>query len=104
MLNTKKFQRKIEDFVCENCGAKVYGNGYTDHCPFCLWSRHLDVNPGDRSSNCRGMMKPSGIEIKGKENLILYKCLKCGFKHKVKSAKEDDFNEILKLSSSQIQY
>lgn len=98
MLKIRKFQRKKEDFVCKNCGEKVLGNGYTDHCPRCLWSLHIDINPGDRSSVCRGMMKPCGIEIKGKINFILYECLKCGFKHRVKAAKEDDFNEILKLS------
>ena len=96
-METKKFQRKKEDFFCENCGEKVKGSGYTDHCPVCLWSRHIDINPGDRKSLCRGMMKPSGLEIRGEEYLILYECVKCGYKHKVKSAKEDDFDEILKL-------
>jgi len=97
-MQTKKFQRKIEDFVCGQCGTKVTGTGYTDHCPSCLWSHHVDVNPGDRASSCGGNMEPIGIEIKGGENIIHYKCQKCGFSHRVKSAKNDNFEVIIKLS------
>lgn len=38
----KNFTRVIEDFICENCGTEVKGNGYTNHCPKCLWSKHVD--------------------------------------------------------------
>jgi hypothetical protein len=31
------------------------GTGHRDHCPSCLWSRHLDdERPGDRASECGG--------------------------------------------------
>lgn len=53
-MQEKKFQRQIEDFVCEKCGKEVKGDGYTDHCPRCLRSKHVDVNPGDRRSKCNG--------------------------------------------------
>ena len=43
----KKFQRKVEDFICEKCGTKNIGNGFTNHCFKCLWSKHVDINPGD---------------------------------------------------------
>ena len=43
------FTRKVEDFTCEHCGREVHGNGYTNHCPHCLHSKHVDVNPGDRA-------------------------------------------------------
>lgn len=99
MLKSKKFQRKIEDFVCLNCGAKVKGNGYTDHCPLCLLSLHIDINPGDRQEKCKGMMMPISLETKSGEYIISYKCLKCGKKHKVKAAKDDNFEEILKLQT-----
>lgn len=97
----KKFQRKIEDFVCEKCGQKVIGNGYTDHCPKCLWSVHIDINPGDREAKCKGLMNPIGIEIKNNKYTINYLCKKCGYKYKVKAAQNDDFNEILKISNKQ---
>ncbi len=97
-MQTKKFQRKIEDFVCGHCGTKVRGAGYTDHCPNCLWSRHVDINPGDRLAKCQGAMEPVGVEIKGGEKIIHYKCQQCGFAHRVKAAARDDADAIIKLS------
>lgn len=97
MLKSKKFQRKKEDFVCENCGEYVMGNGYTDHCPKCLFSRHIDINPGDRQGKCGGMMKPVFIETKSGRYVINYECLKCGYEYKVKAAKNDNFESLLKL-------
>ena len=40
-----KFKRKKENFVCENCGAEVKGDGFTNHCPKCLYSKHVDIFP-----------------------------------------------------------
>ena len=39
-----------EAFVCENCGKEVKKLGYScrNHCPECLYSKHVDKNPGDR--------------------------------------------------------
>jgi hypothetical protein len=59
---TKRFTRRKEDFVCENCGEHVKSGGYTNHCPNCLYSKHVDINPGDRMSECRGMMRPAYLE------------------------------------------
>lgn len=95
---SKSFQKKIEDFKCENCGNEITGSGYTNHCPICLWSKHVDINPGDRSESCGGLMEPVGIEKRGDDYLIIHKCQKCGIKKKNKSSKDDSFEEILKLS------
>jgi hypothetical protein len=57
------FKKTKEDFVCEHCGKPVVGNGYTNHCPECLWSKHVDVNPGDRAATCLGLMEPVGVTI-----------------------------------------
>lgn len=69
-------------FTCENCGRKVLplNNGsYRNHCPFCLYSRHVDGKPGDRREHCGGLMKPVGIRYKsGKGYQIIHRCLKCG--------------------------
>ena len=97
-MQTKKFQRKIEDFVCAQCGTKVSGSGYTDHCPNCLWSQHVDINPGDRASSCGGAMEPVGVEMKGDEKIIYYRCVKCGFEHRVRAADSDNFEAIIKLT------
>jgi hypothetical protein len=78
-LPTKKFKRVIEDFVCENCGTRVEGDGYTNHCPSCLWSKHVDdKNPGDRASTCGGLMQPMEYYAQGNYWIIRHKCLKCG--------------------------
>lgn len=94
---SKKFTRTIEDFVCEHCGAKIKGTGYTNHCPNCLWSKHIDVNPGDRAEACGGMMKPVAVEIKSGDYILVHQCQKCGQKKKNKIAPEDNFENILRL-------
>lgn len=98
-METKKFQKRIEDFICERCGTKTKGKGYTNHCSECLWSKHLDVNPGDRSAQCRGMMEPVGVEKKKDEYTILYRCRTCGMERKNKAAPEDNFDVLISLAS-----
>ena len=102
MTDTPKFTRRVEDFICGHCGKKVHGNGFTNHCPHCLWSKHVDVNPGDRKSGCGGLMKPTGIEIRHGENYILLQCEKCGHKRPNRAAPEDDVKEIIKVSVANI--
>lgn len=92
------FIRKIENFRCENCGTEVEGNGYTNHCPKCLWSKHVDLDPGDRSSGCGGMMKPVQAEENGGEWSIIQRCEKCGFERKNKINTEDNFDELIHIS------
>lgn len=91
------FIRVTEDFICEHCGREVHGNGYTNHCPYCLWSKHVDLNPGDRASHCGGMMKPVEIQIKKGERIIIHECVKCGCRKPNKAAENDDFDAILKV-------
>ncbi|MFA5777121.1 MAG: RNHCP domain-containing protein [Parcubacteria group bacterium] len=99
---TLKFTRKIEDFVCENCGIKIKGNGFTNHCPHCLWSKHVDINPGDRESSCQGLMKPARIEKgnRGKEYIIVHQCIKCGYEKRNKTSEKDNFEEIIKINEN----
>ena len=54
-METKKFKEIDEGFICENCNKKVSPLGYTsrDHCPYCLYSMHVDINPGDRQNSCK---------------------------------------------------
>jgi rubrerythrin len=86
----KKFIRKIEDFRCENCGTEVKGNGYTNHCPVCLFSKHVDINPGDRASACGGLMKPIAVHVIKDEWIVTHSCLLCGYEKKNKLSPEDD--------------
>lgn len=96
----KKFTRTIEDFVCENCGREVVGTGYTNHCPDCLWSKHVDKNPGDRMESCGGMMKPLRGEKEGKNFFITHKCMKCGFEKRNGLDRGDDFDVFIALSKN----
>lgn len=85
----KRFTKTVEDFTCAHCGAEVKGDGYTNHCPNCLWSRHVDKNPGDRAEKCRGMLEPIGLTITGSKTRIHFRCQKCGME-KVFDARESD--------------
>lgn len=98
----KKFQKNIEDFTCEHCGEKVQGTGYTNHCPKCLWSKHVDINPGDRASECMGMMEPAGLIVLKKVYSVIYKCQKCGLEKKNKAAENDEMDTIIKISKSRL--
>lgn len=100
----KKFTMRDDSFICEACEKKVTPLGYTarDHCPFCLYSKHVDINPGDRSNTCLGLLKPIGIEKFKNTYKIIYKCCKCNSLHKNIVAEDDDFNQIIKLSKEVI--
>ena len=101
MLDNSKFTEIDEEFICENCGKKVPQLGYScrNHCPYCLHSKHLDINPGDRNCNCQGLMKPIGIEKYKNSYKIIYNCTKCHESHKNIMAVDDNFDIIIKLSS-----
>lgn len=100
MMFGKKFQRKVEDFTCEHCGTLVRGSGYTNHCPECLWSKHVDVNPGDRNEQCGGMMRPISIEKRGENYFINQRCERCGFGRKNSFHAGDNFNVLLELAQN----
>jgi len=98
----KKFNMIDEDFTCDNCQFDVKKLNYTarDHCPNCLYSKHVDINPGDRKNNCHGLMKPIAIEKYKDSYKIVYKCLKCHQLHKNKVAIDDNMNLIILLSNN----
>lgn len=89
-----------EEFICENCGKKVSKLNYSarDHCPYCLCSKHVDINPGDRSNECKGLLKPIDIEKFKNTYKIIYECNKCGKKHKNIMANDDNMNLIVEIS------
>ncbi|MDD5068786.1 MAG: RNHCP domain-containing protein [Candidatus Pacebacteria bacterium] len=99
-MKERKFQRKIEDFTCEHCGFTVSGTGYTNHCPKCLWSKHVDIHPGDRANTCGGMMRPVGSIYKGGEISVIQRCEKCNFEKKNKIVSEDNFDVLVSLAKN----
>lgn len=97
----KQFQRTIENFTCGHCGQSVTGNGYTNHCPHCLYSRHVDINPGDRAATCCALMAPVAVSQKRDDFFLLHRCTQCGFERPNRSAPEDSFDALLALSRQQ---
>ena len=96
----KNFSKLDEEFICENCGKDVKKLNYTsrDHCPYCLHSKHVDINPGDRANICKGLLVPIEIEKFKNTYKIIYKCKKCNQIHKNIIATDDDFDKIIDLS------
>lgn len=89
-----------ETFICENCKKEVEKLNYTarDHCPYCLYSKHVDINPGDRANPCQGLLKPIDIEKFKDTYKIIYQCEKCGQLHKNILASDDDLDAVIQLS------
>lgn len=71
-------------FKCVHCkqfiGAPVSGGRHRNHCPNCLWSRHVDdSHPGDRKSDCHAAMEPVGKLVRRNgEQVLMHKCRSCG--------------------------
>lgn len=92
------FIKKVEDFNCEHCGALVKGNGYTNHCPECLWSKHVDVYPGDRSATCGGLMKPIAFEQEKTETIITHECIVCKYRKRNKVSIKDNVDTMATIA------
>lgn len=99
----KKFNMINEEFICENCNKKISKAQSTarDHCPFCLYSKHVDIMPGDRNNNCHGLLEPIGIEKFKNTYKIIYKCSKCRQIHKNIMCADDNMDLIIGLSVKQ---
>jgi hypothetical protein len=91
------FIRRVEDFVCGHCGIEVKGNGFTNHCPECLWGKHVDIEPGDRLSKCQGMMEPVRIEGPVDALEIVHKCVACGYERPNKMAANDNMDTVMAI-------
>ena len=94
-------------FACARCGRQVEpvaDGSYRNHCPFCLWSRHVDVKPGDRANPCRGMMRPVAARVVKKGLQVVHQCSVCGevrVNRVVRRAVQpDDFEKLLELMRS----
>ncbi|MBI5457194.1 RNHCP domain-containing protein [Candidatus Kaiserbacteria bacterium] len=94
------FKRTVEDFTCEHCGTYVKGDGYTNHCPKCLWSKHLDVEPGDRAAVCGGMMEPIALEGTTPKYRIIQRCLRCKVERPIGISKGDDMRAALAIAGN----
>lgn len=99
MQKEKKFQKRQENFKCAHCGKEVEGTGYTNHCPECFYSKHVDINPGDRANPCQGLMPPVALAYKNGEYILTHRCRLCGQEKKNKLSKEDNRDRLIALSA-----
>ena len=100
------------DFKCMHCGAGVSsahllsGVNNRNHCPYCLWSCHLDLfASGDRLSACKGAMKPVGLTVKKSRNkyraesqgelMLIHQCVECAALSMNRIAADDDAELVL---------
>jgi len=86
----RRFTRTREDFTCLHCATPVAGDGYTNHCPVCLWSRHVDVHPGDRAADCRAPMEPINVVYERGRYVIVHFCTGCTECRRCRAASDDD--------------
>jgi len=98
------FIARQEPFDCEHCNAHVPNledGSYRNHCPFCLWSKHVDKDgPGDRLSTCQALMEPAGVDHQAKKGwMIVHRCTKCGKQITNKAACDDDTDALSQLSA-----
>jgi hypothetical protein len=82
-------------FRCAHCRMDVAtsapGTQHRNHCPFCLWSRHVDDDPGDRAADCRAAMEPIAMTVRGDgEWVLIHRCTGCGVLHANRIAGDDN--------------
>lgn len=101
------FKMINESFECENCSKLIEKHpewSARNHCPFCLYSKHLDKDfPWDRLSTCEAMMKP--VDIDNKKNkwwMIKHKCTKCWKEILNKIAPDDNFIDFINKRNKMI--
>lgn len=91
------FLRNKESFTCENCDLQVSGDGYTNHCPACLVSKHVDESPGDRKATCGGLMRVVGFETKRSELRMIHECEVCQYLKTNRVQEEDDREKVAEI-------
>jgi predicted RNA-binding Zn-ribbon protein involved in translation (DUF1610 family) len=96
----KRFIKINDEFLCGKCGEINPPADKTcrNHCRKCLYSLHVDVNPGDRASKCHGWLKPIEIEISaGEMKSIKFKCEKCDQISRNKIADDDNRQKLFEI-------
>ena len=104
------------DFRCAHCNNLVSsmrwlsGVNNRNHCPYCLWSRHLDLySVGDRLSACKAPMQPVALTTKRSRNkysygrgelMLVHQCMDCGEVSINRIAADDDAQTLLDVFSA----
>lgn len=97
----KVFTHNNQSFICVNCGNNVaeHPTSSRNHCNRCLYSKHVDIYPGDRSNTCHGLLVPIGLEIKSGKTKIIFECKKCKARTKNIAAPDDNADSLTLIST-----
>ena len=92
-----------ESFTCKVCGRLVVPNGagsdHRNHCPYCITSMHLDIEPGDREADCGGAMEPVAVWVrKNGEWAIIHRCKICGALSSNRIAADDNPMKLMSIA------
>lgn len=92
-----------ETFTCKVCGREVIpegaGSQHRNHCPYCLSSKHLDIEPGDRAAECGGTMEPVAVWVrKNGEWAIIHRCKICGILSSNRIAADDNPMKLMSIA------
>jgi len=79
--------------------GEAWGTKQRNHCPRCLWSRHVDESIGDRRSACNQLMEPIALSApESGEWSIVHRCTGCGQLRGNRVAGDDDEVASLRLA------
>ena len=92
-----------DTFTCKVCGRpcvpEYAGSNHRNHCPNCLSSLHVDIEPGDRASDCGGIMEPIAVWVrKGGELAIIHRCKRCGALSSNRVAADDNPMKLMSIA------
>ena len=92
-----------DSFTCKACGRlctpENAGSGHRNHCPNCLSSLHVDIEPGDRESDCGGIMEPIGVWVRrGGEWALIHRCKRCGALSSNRVAADDNLMKLMSIA------
>jgi hypothetical protein len=97
-------RRGPDSFRCRRCRLDVplaaVGSQHRNHCPNCLWSRHVDDDvPGDRAADCAGSMEPIGVSARDDgEWALVHRCTTCSTVHVNRIAGDDNPLMLMRLA------
>ena len=93
----------VKKFTCKVCGRlctpQNAGSDHRNHCPNCLSSLHVDIEPGDRASDCGGIMEPVAVWVRrGGEWAIIHRCKRCGTLSSNRVAADDNPMKLMSIA------
>lgn len=92
-----------DSFECKVCGRLMTpeqaGTNHRNHCANCLSSLHVDEEPGDRASDCGGIMEAVAVWTrKGDEWAIIHRCRRCGKLSSNRVAADDNPMKLMSIA------